>query len=77
MADPCRYAALVIVNARIDGSDYAVDVCDEPATHLVYVHRDGDGLAVEVAAQVCAEHERVVSEVDGYVRSIKQRVRTT
>lgn len=73
MAELCRHDAFVIVNSQLDGSDYAVDVCDEPATHLVCVRRSGDGLAVEIAVRVCAAHERVVGGVDGYVRSIKLR----
>jgi len=70
----CRYERYVIVTAQLEGTgEFSVDVCEEPATHRVIVRAAGDGLAVEVDAEVCTRHERVVSDAAGHERSIKLR----
>jgi hypothetical protein len=77
MTGLCRYDAYVVVAAQLDGGEYAVDVCDEPATHRALVRRAGDGLAVEIDVEVCAEHQHEVGAVPGYQRSIKFRARSS
>jgi len=69
----CRYDAYVVVTSQLEGGEYSVDVCDAPASHRVIVRRSGDGLTVEVAVEVCTDHERVVGQAPGFQRSIKLR----
>jgi hypothetical protein len=69
----CRSDALAVIIAQLEGAEYSVDVCDEPATHRVVVRRTGDGVSIDVSAEVCPSHEHEASATAGYVKTVKLR----
>jgi hypothetical protein len=70
----CRWDGYEILAAQLTADFEPSGVtCDNPAVHTAIVRRAGDGLTVEVSADVCETHDLVLSTAPGWVTSRRIR----
>ncbi len=69
MAAQCTAADLAYLLGMLNGLLVQPEECPKPRERRVLVTHDSDGLHTELLAEVCTEHEIVLSATEEYQRS--------